>query len=35
MMRMEDGGGSIVEMAQRFSLREEDNNKWCAGNEAV
>ena len=35
MMLMENGGGSIVEMAQRFNMREEDNDKWCAGNEAV
>ena len=35
MMLMEDGGGSVVQMAQRFNLREEDNDKWCAGNEAV
>ncbi|KAK2462407.1 hypothetical protein APHAL10511_005713 [Amanita phalloides] len=35
MMRMEDGAGSVVEMAQRFNFREEGINKWCAGNEAV
>ncbi|KAF8621958.1 hypothetical protein AX15_007388 [Amanita polypyramis BW_CC] len=35
MMRMEDGAGSVVEMAQRFNLREEGDDRWCAGNEAV
>lgn len=35
MMLMQNGGGSVVEMAQRFNLREENNVKWCAGNEAV
>ena len=27
MMVMEDGGESVVQMAQRFNLREEDNDK--------
>lgn len=35
LMRMENGSESIVQIAQRFNIRAEDDNGWCAGNEVV
>ncbi|KAF8631641.1 hypothetical protein AX17_005043 [Amanita inopinata Kibby_2008] len=35
MMQTVSGAESVVQIAQRFSMRDEGKDEWCAGNEAV